>query len=76
MLIILLTKQIVILKLQKLKINLLTITTIYIDTSGFDKLAANVFNAKIAQANLKTKPEFDSRLLSHNRKITTNKTKH
>ena len=44
-----------------------------IDTN---KLTADVFNARIAQTNLITKTEFDSRLLSLNRKITSNKTKH
>ena len=42
----------------------------------FNKLAADVFNARIAQANLITKTDFDAKLSSHNRKITTNKSKH
>ena len=46
----------------------------YIDTSEFIKLAADVFNARLAQANLITKTDFDAKLLSHNRKITKNKT--
>ena len=48
----------------------------YIDTSKFNKLAADVFNASIAQANLITKTEFDAKLSNLNRKITSNKTKH
>ena len=48
----------------------------YIDTQEFNKLTAGVSNARIAQANLITKTEFDSRLLSFNRKITANKSKH
>ena len=48
----------------------------YIDTSEFNKLAVDVFNARIAQANLMTKTDFDTKLLSLNRKITQNKTKH
>ena len=48
----------------------------YIDTSEFSKLAADVFNARLAQANLVTKIDFDDKLLSLNRKITSNKTKH
>ena len=48
----------------------------YIDTSGFNKLAADVFNAKLAQANLITKTDFDAKLSSLNRKITQNKSKH
>ena len=34
-----------------------------------------VFNARLAQANLITKTNFDAKLLSLNRKITKNKTK-
>ena len=48
----------------------------YIDTSEFNKLAADVFNARLAQANLITKTDFDAKLSSLNRKITSNKTKH
>ena len=45
-------------------------------TSEFNTLAANVFNARLAQANLITKTDFDFKLSSLNRKITANKTKH
>ena len=48
----------------------------YIDTSEFNKLAADVFNARIAQANLITKTDFDSKLSNLNRKTTSNKVKH
>ena len=48
----------------------------YIDTSEFNKLIANVSNARLAQANLITKTDFDANLSSLNRKITLNKTKH
>ena len=48
----------------------------YIDTSGFNKLPADVFNARLAQANLITKADFDAKLSSLNRKITQNKSKH
>ena len=48
----------------------------YIDTSEFNKLAVDVFNARIAQANLITKTDFDDKLSNLNRKITSNKTKH
>ena len=34
----------------------------YIDTSEFNKLAADVFNARLAQANLITKTDFDAKL--------------
>ena len=47
-----------------------------IDTQDFNKLATDVFNARLSQANLITKIEFDSKLSSLNRKITSNKTKH
>ena len=48
----------------------------YIATSEFNTLAAIVFNARLAQANLMTKTDFDAKLSSLNRKITANKTKH
>ena len=48
----------------------------YIDTSGFNKLASDVFKARLAQANLITKTNFDAKLLSVNRKIIQNKSKH
>ena len=48
----------------------------YIDTSEFNKLAVDVFNGKLTQANLVTKTDFDAKLSSLNRNITQNKTKH
>ena len=42
----------------------------------FNTLAADVFNARLAQANLIRKTDFDAKLSSINRKITANKTKH
>ena len=42
----------------------------YIDTAGFNKLAGDVFNARLTQANLITKTDFDAKLWSLNRKIT------
>ena len=48
----------------------------YIDTQEFNKLAADVFNRRLAQANLITKTELDSKLLNLNKKITSNKSKH
>ena len=48
----------------------------YVATLGFNALAANVFNARLAQENLITKTDFDAKLSSLNRKITANKTKH
>ena len=48
----------------------------YIDTSEFNKLAVDVFNARLAQANLITKTDFDAKLSGLNKKISQNKTKH
>ena len=48
----------------------------YITTPEFNSLAADVFNARLAQANLITKPDFDAKLSSVNGKITANKSKH
>ena len=48
----------------------------YITTLEFNTLAADVFNARLAQANLITKTDFDAKLSSLNRKITSNKSKH
>ena len=47
----------------------------YVATSEFNSLAANVFNARLAEANLITKTDFDAKLSSLNRKTTANKTK-
>ena len=47
----------------------------YFATWEFNKLAAAVFNGRIAQANLITKTNFDTKLSSLNRKITQNKSK-
>ena len=48
----------------------------YVATSESNTLAADVFNARLAQANLITKTDFDAKLLNLNRKITANKRKH
>ena len=39
-------------------------------------MAADVFNARLSQAKLITKTDFDAKLSSLNRKITQHKTKH
>ena len=39
----------------------------YITTPEFDKLAADVFKTRLAQANLVTKTDFDNKLSSLNR---------
>ena len=48
----------------------------YITTPEFNKLAADVFNVRLAQANLIAKSDFDSKLSNLSVKSTTNKTKH
>ena len=45
-------------------------------TPEFNKFTAEIFAARLAQANLVTKTDFDNRLMSLNRKINSNKTKH
>ena len=47
----------------------------YITTPEFNTLASDVFNARLAKANLITKTDFDAKLSSFNRKIMANKTK-
>ena len=47
----------------------------YITTPEFNTLAPNIFNARLAQANLITKTDFDAKFSGLNRKITANKTK-
>ena len=48
----------------------------YIDIQEFNKLAADDFNARLAQANLITKTYFDTKLLSLNKIVNQNKTKY
>ena len=45
------------------------------NTPEFNTLAASVFNARLAQANLVTKTDFDAKLPSLNRIITSDKRK-
>ena len=47
----------------------------YITTPEFHTSAADVFNARLAEANLITKIDFDAKLSSLNRKVTANKSK-
>ena len=49
----------------------------YITTPDFNTLAALLFTARLAQANVITETEFDNKLKSLNQnKINSNKTKH
>ena len=47
----------------------------YITTQEFNKLTAQNFAARLKQANLLTKTDFDDKLKSLNQKINSNKTK-
>ena len=46
------------------------------DDFNVDVFNADISNARLAQENLITKTDFDDKLLSLNRKITLNKSKH
>ena len=41
----------------------------YITTTEFNTMVANVFNARLAQANIITKTDFDAKLLGLNKKL-------
>ena len=47
-----------------------------IDTPQFNNFTADIFAARLAQANLITKTDFDIKLTSFNKKNNSNKTKH
>ena len=47
----------------------------YITTLECNTLAADIFNARLGQANLVSKTDFDNKVSSLNSKIATNKTK-
>ena len=47
-----------------------------ITTQEFNKLTAENFAARLKQANLVSKTEFDNKLTSFKKPITSNKTKH
>ena len=46
----------------------------YITTPEFNKLTTENFTARLKQANFVTKTDFDKKIISFNRKITSNKT--
>ena len=48
----------------------------YITTPEFNKLAVDVFNARLAQANLLKKTFFGNKMSSLNRNVVLNKTRH
>ena len=47
-----------------------------ITTSEFNTLTTENFAAQLAQENLITKTDFDTKLISFNKKINSNKAKH
>ena len=47
----------------------------YITTQEFNKLKTENFAARLKQANLVSKTDFDNKLTSFNKRITSNKTK-
>ena len=47
----------------------------YITTQEFNKLTAENFEARLKQADLVNKTDFDNKLTSFNKRITSNKTK-
>ena len=48
----------------------------YITTPVYKKFIAKVFDSRLAQANVVTKTDFDTTLISLNKKIISNETKH
>ena len=48
----------------------------YITTPEFNKFTADIFEAKLVRTNLVTKTNFDTKLISLNKKINSNKRKH
>ena len=69
-------KQIIIQKLVKLKKTSLIIIMTYITAPEFNKFTAEIFAARFAQEYLVTKTDFDTKLISLNRKIKSNETKY
>ena len=48
----------------------------YITIEEFNILAGRVFNPRLAQADLVAKTDFDTKLQSLSKRVTSNKTKH
>ena len=48
----------------------------YITTSEFNKLTTENFKRRLAQANLATKTEFDTKLQDISKRVTSNKSKY
>ena len=62
-------------KLVELRINVLIILNIILQKNLINLLPRN-FEARLKQANLGSKVDFDNKLISFNKKITSNKTKY
>ena len=45
----------------------------YISTQGFHKLNTEYFTTRLKQANLVSKTDFDNKIISLNKKLTSNK---
>ena len=67
--------MLLIIKIGKVEIKLLYHVK-FITTQKFNKLTAKIFSARVKQANSVSKTDFDNKLISFNRKITSNKTKY
>ena len=52
------------------------INTLLLQQQGFNTLAAGVFTARLTEADLVTKKNFDAKLQELNKKFYSNKTKH
>ena len=48
----------------------------HITTPGFNKFTAEVFETRLAQVNLVAKKDFDTKLISFNKKFNASQTKH
>ena len=69
-------KQIILQKLVKLKIKFLIIIMINtLPLLKFNNFTTTNFAARLAQANLITKTDFDTKLINVNKNTTSNKTK-
>ena len=69
-------QEIIMQKFLKLKRNLPIKIMIYITTPEFNNFTVDVFAARLVQANLIKKTDCDYKLISYNKKINLNKTKH
>ena len=71
----LVTRNVLNIKITEVK-NKIPDNSKYITTEKFNKLTAENFAARLKQADLLNKNDFDNKRTSFNRRITSNKTKH